>query len=135
MSLETAVAGRNAMLDALEVEIGPDAVLKIRTGAPPGIGNADSGTVLVPIQLPTNYMAAAAAGSKAKSGTWEGTATAAGTAGHFRLYASDGTTQYQEGTVSAAGSGGKLVLLVNGVPGDSIAIGDVVAIDVFFWDV
>ena len=56
-------------------------------------------------------MAAAASNSKAKSGTWEDTsADATGTAAHFRLYQSDGTTQKIEGTVTATGGGGDLEL-------------------------
>jgi hypothetical protein len=54
-------------------------------------------------------MAAASAGAKAKSGTWEDTsADATGTAAHFRLYASDGTTCHAQGTVTATGGGGDL---------------------------
>lgn len=50
-------------------------------------------------------MAAAASGQKAKSGTWQdATADASGTAAHFRIYASDGTTCHLQGTVGQ-GSG------------------------------
>lgn len=111
MALDIADAVRNAMLDAIETEIGTAAVLKIRTGAPPGIGAADSGTVLATLTLPSDWMAAASGGSKAKSGTWEDTAAdAAGTAGHFRIYKSDGTTQQMEGTVTGTGGGGDMEL-------------------------
>jgi hypothetical protein len=56
-------------------------------------------------------MAAASSGSKAKSGTWEdASADATGTAAHFRIYASDGTTQHIQGTVTATGGGGDLTL-------------------------
>lgn len=110
MALQFSVAVRNAMLDAIESTIGASAVLKIRTGAPPAnVAAADSGTVLATLNLPSDWMAAAASGSKAKSGTWEDTAAdAAGTAGHFRLYASDGTTAHAQGTVTATGGGGDM---------------------------
>jgi hypothetical protein len=49
-------------------------------------------------------MAAAASGAKAKSGTWSATASATGTAAHFRLYDSGGSTCKIQGTVGA-GSG------------------------------
>jgi hypothetical protein len=50
-------------------------------------------------------MAAAASGSKAKSGTWEDTAADnTGTAAHFRIYASDGTTPHLQGTVGVSGT-------------------------------
>ena len=111
MALDFAVLLQNAILDVIESHIGTSAVLKIRTGAAPGIGNADSGTVLATLNLPSDWMAAASSNSKAKSGTWEdASADATGTAAHFRLYASDGTTQKIEGTVTATGGGGDLEL-------------------------
>ena len=112
MALQLSVAVRNAMLDAIETAIGTSAVMKIRTGAPPaGCATADSGTVLATLTLPSDWMAAASSGSKAKSGTWEDTsADAAGTAGHYRIYASDGTTCHMQGTVTATGGGGDLTV-------------------------
>ena len=112
MSLQYSVTVRNAKLDAVETAIGVSAVLKIRTGAAPAnCAAADSGTVLATLNLPSDYMAAASSGSKAKSGTWEDTsADAAGTAAHFRLYASDGTTCHAQGTVTATGGGGDMTV-------------------------
>lgn len=111
MSIALSAAVRNAMLDAIETAIGADAVLKIRTGAPPGIGNADTGTVLAILTLPSDWMAAASGGTKAKAGTWQDTsAEAAGSAGHFRIYASNGSTQHLEGTITATGGGGDMTL-------------------------
>jgi len=110
MALQLSTAVRNARLDAIETTIGASAVLKIRTGAQPAdCAAADSGTVLATLSLPADYMAAAASGSKAKSGTWEDTsADATGTAAHFRLYASDGTTCHLQGSVTATGGGGDM---------------------------
>lgn len=112
MAVKLSVAVRNARLDAIETAIGTAAVLKIRTGAPPtNITDADSGTVLATISCPSDYLAAAASGSKAKSGTWQdSSADATGTAAHFRLYASDGTTQHMQGTVTGTGGGGDMEL-------------------------
>lgn len=112
MALQASVAVRNAMLDAIETAISTSAVLKIRTGAAPAnVATADSGTVLATLNLPSDWMAAASSGSKAKSGTWEDTsADATGTAAHFRIYASDGTTAHLQGTVTATGGGGDLTL-------------------------
>lgn len=106
MAIQLSTAVRNARLDAIETTIGVSAVLKIRTGAQPAdVATADSGTVLATITCPSDWAAAAASGSKAKSGTWQDTsADAAGTAGHFRLYASDGTTAHMQGSVGQ-GSG------------------------------
>lgn len=112
MALQLSNTVRNAMLDALETAIGVSAVLKIRTGAPPAsVGAADSGTVLATCQLPSDWMAAAASGSKSKLGTWEDTsADNSGTAGHWRLYAQDGTTCHAQGTVTATGGGGDMTV-------------------------
>lgn len=112
MTLQLSVAVRNAELDAIETAIGVSAVLKIRTGAAPAnCAAADSGTVLATLSLPSDWMGAAAAGAKAKAGTWEdASADAAGTAAHFRLYASDGTTCHAQGTVTATGGGGDMTV-------------------------
>lgn len=112
MSLQYSVAVRNAKLDAVETTVGTSAVLKIRTGAPPAdCATADSGTVLATLSLASDWMAAASSGSKAKSGTWQdASADATGTAAHWRLYASDGTTVGAQGTVTATGGGGDMTV-------------------------
>ena len=112
MALQYSVAVRNARLDVVESTIGTSAVLKIRSGAAPAsCATADSGTVLATLSLPSDWMAAASGGTKAKSGTWEDTsADATGTAAHFRLYASDGTTCHAQGTVTATGGGGDMTV-------------------------
>jgi len=112
MALQYSVALRNAQLDAIETVIGTSAVLKLRTGSPPAnVAAADSGTVVATMNLPSDYMAAASGGSKAKSGTWEDTsADAAGTIGHWRLYQSDGTTPHMQGTVTNTGGGGDMTV-------------------------
>ncbi len=113
MALKYSVTVRNARLDAIETTIGTSAILKIRTGAPPAnCAAADSGTVLSTVNLPSDWMAAAASGEKSKSGTWEDTsADATGTAAHFRIYDSGGSTCHIQGTVTsvATGTGDMLV--------------------------
>lgn len=110
MTIQLSTTVRNARLDAIETAIGASAVLKIRSGAPPAnCGTADSGTVLANAALPSDWMAAAASGQKAMSGSWaDSSADNAGTAGHFRIYASDGTTCHLQGTVTATGGGGDM---------------------------
>lgn len=113
MAVQFSTGVRNAMLDAWETAVGVSAVLKIRTGAQPAtVATADSGTVLATLNLPSDWMAAASAGAKVKSGTWEDTgADATGTAAHYRLYASDGTTCHEQGSITATGGGGDLELI------------------------
>jgi hypothetical protein len=112
MTLQFSIAVRNAMLDAVETTIAASAILKIRTGAQPAnCAAADTGTVLATCNLPADYMAAAASGSKSKSGNWEDlSADNAGTAGHWRLYANDGTTCHAQGSVTATGGGGDMTV-------------------------
>jgi hypothetical protein len=112
MALQYSTLVRNARLDAIETQISTSAVLKIFTGSPPAnCGTADSGTVLATMSLPSDYLAAAASGAKAKSGTWQDTsADNTGTAGYFRIYATDGTTCGMQGTCTATGGGGDMTL-------------------------
>jgi len=106
MALQYSVTVRNAKLDAVETATGASAVLKIRSGsAPANCAAADSGSVLATINLPSDWMDAATGGTKSKAGTWtDASADATGTAGHFRLYASDGTTCHAQGTVGTSGT-------------------------------
>ncbi len=112
MAINLSVAVRNARLDAIETAIGTSAVLKIRTGAKPSlITDADSGTVLATANLPSNWLADASGGQKALAGSWtDGSADNTGTAAHFRIYATDGTTQHIQGTVTATGGGGDMTV-------------------------
>lgn len=112
MAIQLSEAVRNARLDAIETTISTSAILKIRSGTVPATcATADAGTVLATLSLPSDYMAAASSGAKAKSGTWEDTsADATGTAAHFRLYATDGTTCHMQGTVTATGGGGDMTV-------------------------
>ena len=110
MALQLSTSVRNARLDAIETTIGTSAIMRIRTGAVPAdCGTADSGTVLATLNLPSDWLAAASGGSKAKAGTWQDTsADANGTAAHFRTYDSGGSTCHIQGTVTATGGGGDL---------------------------
>lgn len=112
MSFQFSTTARNSALDAIEAAISTSAILKIRTGSVPATpATADSGTVLATLNLPSDWLANASGGTKSKSGTWEDTsADATGTAAHFRVYASDGTTCHIQGTVTATGGGGDMTL-------------------------
>jgi len=126
MAIKFSETVRNARLDAIETAISTSAVLKLRTGAPPAnVATADSGTELVIFALPSDWMAAASGGAKAKTGTWVNTGVAAGDAGHFRIYASDGTTAHIQGIVTGTTGGDMNLDNIN------IAIGQVVTISTF----
>lgn len=110
MAVQLSVTVRNARLDAIETAVGTSAIMKIRTGTvPANCAAADSGTVLATLNLPSDWMDAASSGSASKNGTWEDlSADNTGTAAHFRLYASNGTTCHMQGTVTATGGGGDM---------------------------
>lgn len=112
MTLQLSTAVRNARLDAIESTIGTSAILRIRSGSvPASCATADSGTVLASATLPSDWMAAASGGSKAKSGTWEDlSADNTGTAAHFRIYDSGGSTCHLQGTVTLTAGGGDLTV-------------------------
>jgi hypothetical protein len=112
MAIQMSVAVRNAKLDAVESAVGATAVLRLRSGSVPATcATADAGTALASLTLPSDWMSAASSGSKSLLGTWQdSSADATGTAAHFRLYASDGTTCHMQGTVTATGGGGDMTI-------------------------
>lgn len=127
MAVQLSVAVRNARLDAIETTIGTTPKLQVRTGAAPAnCAAASTGTLLVEEDLPSDWAAAAASGAKAKSGTWQAAATGTGTAGHFRIFDSTGTTCHMQGTVTATGGGGDMT-----VDNTSISSGQTVTFNSF----
>ena len=112
MTIQWSTTVRNARLDAIETAIGTSAVLKIRTGAPPAnCAASDSGTVLISYSLASDWAGAASGGVKTFNNTpLSGTASGTGTAGHYRIYASDGTTCHEQGTVTITAGGGDMTI-------------------------
>ena len=126
MAIQYSTTVRNAELDAIETTISTTPTLTIWTGAAPAnCGTANSGTALVTMTLPSDWMAAASSGSKAKAGTWEdASADASGTAAHFRIH--QGTTCHIQGTVTLTSGGGDMEL-----DNTNIAAGQAVTISTF----
>jgi hypothetical protein len=112
MALQLSTAVRNARLDAIETTVGTSAIMRIRTGAQPATcATADSGTVVATLNLPSDWMAAASGGSKAMTGTWQdASADATGTAAHFRIYDSAGTTCHLQGSITVTAGGGDMTV-------------------------
>jgi hypothetical protein len=124
MAVQYSTAVRNAALDAIETATGTSAILKIRTGSQPAsCAAADSGTVLATINLAADWAAAASGGTKSWSGlpVSDISADNTGTAGHFRLYASDGTTCHMQGSVGTSGTD-MIVTSVNFTAGQTFNI-------------
>lgn len=128
MALQYSVAVRNAQLDAFESTTGASAILRILSGTVPATcATAQTGTLLASLSLPSDWMSAASAGSKALLGTWNDTsADATGTAGYFRILDSTGTTCHAQGTITATGGGGDMTL-----DNTSIASGQTVTVTSF----
>ncbi len=126
MTIQLSVAVRNARLDAIEAAIGPDPIMRIFDGSLPGnCAAADAGTVLAELQLPTDWLAAASSGSKAKSGTWQdASANATGTADYFRIYDAGSPEEcHIQGTVTGGGGGGDMIVdNVNFASGQSFSV-------------
>ena len=104
MALVLKTTTGNSVLDNLyDTLFGASPVAEIRTGAPAGPDAVAGGTLLVSITAPAAAFTAAAAKSKAKTGTWSNTAAATGTAGHFR-FRNTADTVREEGLCAASGS-------------------------------
>jgi hypothetical protein len=130
LAWQFSVAVRNALLDAIETNIGVSAKLMIYTGAvPANCAAATTGTKLVEWDLASDWAAAASGGTKTFNGLpIAGTAVATGTAGYVRLFATDGTTCGSQGTVTLTGGGGDMT-----IDNTSIATSQAVNVTGFTW--
>lgn len=128
MSVQLSIAVRNARLDAIETQIGTAPIVEFRTGSPPAdCATASSGTLLAASALPSDWMAAASAGAKAKSGSWTITGIAAGTIGYFRIMRAGSPSECDiQGTVTITAGGGDMT-----VDNTSIAVAQVVTVNTF----
>lgn len=112
MALNFHVNLRNSLLDQIESFVGASAFFRMYSGSKPtSASSATTGTKLISQKIPVSgggdWMAAASGGTKAKSGTWNFTATAAGTAGYFRIYKNNGgtiSTCLLQGSVATTGA-------------------------------
>ena len=116
MALQYGVALRTAQMAAIETTIGVSPKLELRTGAPPAnAGAADTGTLLVSLSVPADFLTTASGGAVGiASGPWTGTAGAGAAgglvAGHFRLKDNAASVTHIQGTVSLTGAGGDLTM-------------------------
>lgn len=131
MALQLSIPVRNAGLDAIETAIGALPMIELRSGAAPAnCAAASTGNLLSRDALPSDWLAAAAAGVKSKSGTWTLTGAAnisTQNIGHFRIFAAGSPDVcHMQGDVTATGGGGAMT--VNNV---SLAAGQVVTVTGF----
>jgi hypothetical protein len=124
MAVQYSVEVRNAMLDVIESTTGATARLRIYSGtAPANTAAAATGTLLVDMTLPSDWMNAASGGTKTLLGTWQTTGSGTNTAGYYRIWNSGVTRCDEQGTVTATGGGGDITL-----DNTSIASGQTVTI-------
>lgn len=117
MTIDLSTKLQQVLVDAC-VDLWDGGVLELRTGAPPGADQADGGTLVASITLPTPAYGAAASAdpaSAAISGTWQDpSADNNGTVAHFRIKqsgdagGSSTTDERIEGSVTGSGGGGDI---------------------------
>lgn len=117
MALQLSVSARNGRLNAIPTAIGASPYLEVYTGAPPAnCATAASGTLLSKIPLPATFFSAAASGSMSMTGTWtEASADGTGTAGYFRIYDNALANCHMQGTITASGGGGDMIINSTGI--------------------
>jgi hypothetical protein len=100
MAIQLGTGLRNNMIGQYETTVGTSAYIKLFTGAQPSTcQDGTSGTFLCNVALPSDWYGTAAGGTASKSGTWQGTAAAAGTAAHYRLYDNGTSVCSEQGSV------------------------------------
>lgn len=107
MSIQLKTSLRNAIADAVGNAVGVGAFLDVRTGSPPGIGSAASGTLLATLAMNGSDAFGAASSGVATAGaiTSDSSADASGTPGHFNLFDDASRTNNLIQGSAAVGSG------------------------------
>lgn len=130
MAFQYSTTIRNAWLDAIESTVGTSPRLYLYTGSiPASCATAASGTLLnaTTYSLPSDWLATASGGVKSIAGSpWALAGSTSGTIGYFRILDSTGTTVGIQGTVTATGGGGDMIL-----DNTTIALNQVITITAF----
>ena len=106
MALKMSAAVRNAMLDAVTAQVGTTAKLRVYSGTrPANVAASITGTLLAELACNATFAPAASGGVLTlNSITSDASADATGTATHFRLWNSAGSTAMVDGDVGTSGS-------------------------------
>ena len=106
MALKMSAAVRNAMLDAITTQVGTTAKLRIYSGTrPANVAASITGTLLAELTCNATFAPSASGGVLTlNSITSDSSADATGTATHFRLWNSAGSTAMVDGDVGTSGS-------------------------------
>lgn len=124
MAIQMSVARRTARATASETSIGTAPKVQIRTGAQPAnCATAASGTLLAEFTLASDWSTQASGVLTFSGVPLSATAVGTGTAAHYRINDSAGTTCHEQGTITATGGGGDMT-----IDNTSIATGQTVQI-------
>lgn len=106
MALKFDTTTRNSMLDAITTRVGGSAVLRIYSGTrPANVAASITGTQLAQLTCNATFAPGASSGVLTLNAiTQDSSADATGTATHFRLFQSNGTTAICDGDVGTSGS-------------------------------
>lgn len=107
----------NALLDLIESTVGASPKMRILTGAKEAnCAAAQTGTLIVEIPLPADWMNAAASNLKTMLGTWAAKSVTGATAGHFRVVNNAGTVCHMLGSITVTGGGGDMTMANTAIP-------------------
>ena len=114
---------RNNQLNQVEATAGASPKLRMYSGsAPANCAAAATGTLIAEMNLPADWMNAAASGTVDKAGTWQDlSADDAGTLGYFRIWDTAVANCHIQGTISMV-SGDMIVDNTNVALGQSITV-------------
>jgi TPP-dependent pyruvate/acetoin dehydrogenase alpha subunit len=106
MAIKYSATLRNAKADAITTAVGASGKLRIYSGTrPANVAASITGTLLAELTLNATFAPAASAGVlTANAITGDTSADATGTATHFRIWKSDGTTAVIDGDVATSSS-------------------------------
>ncbi len=126
---------RNNQAAEVETTIGTAPKLRILTGSiPADCAASETGSLLVEIDLPSDWLGAPAAGVVTKVGTWQDVGVGAGDAGYFRIVENDGTPCHIQGTILQADdeNAGDADMTMDNI---NVAIGQQVTVSAFSIEV
>jgi hypothetical protein len=116
MTVQYSTSLRNAIAATKEATVGTAPIVRLYDGTPPANpGTALAGnTLLAEGTLPSDWLTAPSSGAVSKNGAWTITGQAGASTGtvatFYRIYASDGTTCHEQGTVTITGGGGDMTV-------------------------
>lgn len=112
MTIQLSTSIRNTMVDAITAAAGSNAILRLYDGTiPSSVANSITGNLLAELTCNATFAPSASGGVITLNAiTPDSSANASGTATHFRLWQSNGTTPVLQGTVGEASSGADMIL-------------------------